>query len=99
MRFLKSTALHFNVFEAIVHHSMNAFDATPTVLCPFLTQGLHFRMCDVIDASTLNSKTPLPRHALSQGKITDRFIARKMLSAGARDDARNQSRWNNRDKL
>ena len=46
-------------------------------------------MCDVIDASTLNFKTSLPHHALSQGKITDKFMASKMLSAGARVDARN----------
>ena len=34
----------------------NAFDITTAVLCPFLTQGLHFRMCDMRDASTLNFK-------------------------------------------
>ena len=59
------------------------------VLCPFLTQGLHFRMCGMRDASTLNFKTSLPHHPLSQETITDRFMARKMLSAGARADARN----------
>ena len=46
-------------------------------------------MCDMRDASTLNLKTSLPHHALSQERITDRFMARKMLSAGARADARN----------
>ena len=46
-------------------------------------------MGDMRDASTLNLKTSLPHSPLSQEKITDRFIARKMLSAGARADARN----------
>ena len=42
--------------------------------------GQHFRMCDMRDASTLNFKTSLPHHSLSQEKITDRFMARKMQS-------------------
>ena len=67
----------------------NAFDITLTVLCPFLTQGLHFRMCGMRDASTLHFKTSLPHHPLSPEKNTDRFMARKMLSAAARADARN----------
>ena len=46
-------------------------------------------MCCMRDAGTLNFKTSLPHHPLSQEKITDRFMARKMLSAGARADARN----------
>ena len=46
-------------------------------------------MCDMRDASTLNFKTSLPHHPLSQEKNTDMFTARKMLSAGARADARN----------
>ena len=47
-------------------------------------------MCEMRNASTLNFKTSLPYHPLSQQKITDRFMAHKMLSAGARADA-----WNN----
>ena len=46
-------------------------------------------MCNTRDPSTLNFKTSLPQHAPSQGKITDKFMASKMLSAGARDDVRN----------
>ena len=46
-------------------------------------------MYDMRDASTLNFKTSLPHHSLSQEKITNIFMARKMLSAGARADARN----------
>ena len=46
-------------------------------------------MCDMRDAGTLNFKTSLQHHPLSQEKITDRFMARKMLSAGPRADARN----------
>ena len=46
-------------------------------------------MCDMRDASTLNFKKSLPHHPFTQEKITDRFMARKMPSAGARADARN----------
>ena len=46
-------------------------------------------MCDMRYASTLNFKTSLPHHPLPQEKITDRFMARKTLSAGACADARN----------
>ena len=45
-------------------------------------------MCDMRDASTLDFKTSLPHHPLSQEK-PQMFMARKMLSAGARADARN----------
>ena len=45
-------------------------------------------MCDMRYATTLNFKTSLPHHPLSEEKITDKFMARKMLSAGARADAR-----------
>ena len=44
-------------------------------MCSFLTQGLHFRMCDMRDASTLNFKTPLPHHPLSIKRIEGYTIA------------------------
>ena len=47
-------------------------------------------MCGMRHASALNFKTSLPHHALFQERITDRFMARKMLSAGAGADARNK---------
>ena len=49
-------------------------------------------MRDMRDASTLNFKTPLPHHALSQDKITNKFMTRWMLSDEARAGAKNKSR-------
>ena len=51
--------------------------------------GTALPMCDMRDGSIRNFKTSLPHHALSQEKTTDRFMTRKMLSAGACADARN----------
>ena len=65
------------------------FDIKFAVTCPFLTQGLRFRMCNMRGASAPNLNTSLLRSPLSQEKITDKFMASKMLSAGARADARN----------
>ena len=46
-------------------------------------------MFDMRHPITLNFKASLTHNPLSQEKITDKFMARKMLSAGARADARN----------
>ena len=47
------------------------FDIKFAVPCPFLTQGLRFRMCNMRGAGALNLNTSLLRSPLSQEKITD----------------------------
>ena len=75
------TKPNINVFEEVSCVPFSAFDITSAVFCHFLTQELHFRMCNMKNAIQLNFKAFLTHTAqfLKRKSQTGSWLARCCL--------------------